>query len=83
MDDDTLFFDLEASGLHPTSHPVEVAWVAHDLTAARSNLIQPAEDWSDWDWHFEAEGVHKLSRDWLFQHERILREHGRSTRDDD
>lgn len=57
-----IFFDVEASGLHLTSYPVEVAWVAHDLSRGWSALIQPAPGWGELDWNAESGRVHGISR---------------------
>jgi hypothetical protein len=63
--DQKFFLDVEASGLHATSYPVEVAWVSHDLSAAWSALIRPAKDWGEADWSWESEKVHGISRNQL------------------
>ena len=54
--------DLEASGLHRGSYPVEVGWVSHDLAEGGSLLIRPAAEWGEELWSHEAERVHGLSR---------------------
>jgi hypothetical protein len=55
------FFDLEASGLHVTSFPVEVAWVSHDLSTGYTACIKPARDWTELDWNAESAAVHGLT----------------------
>jgi hypothetical protein len=57
-----IFFDVEASGLHITSYPVEVAWVSHDLLRGWSALIRPALSWGELDWNAESGRVHGISR---------------------
>lgn len=57
-----IFFDVEASGLHATSYPLEVAWVSHDLLRGWSTLIRPAAGWGELDWNAESEKVHRISR---------------------
>lgn len=57
-----LFVDLEASGLHPDSYPVELGWSG---SSEGSCLIRPEPGWTHWD--PEAEAVHGLSRDALFK----------------
>jgi len=57
-----IFFDVEASGLHLTSYPIEVAWVSHDLSRGWSGLIRPATGWGELDWNPESGKVHGISR---------------------
>lgn len=57
-----IFLDVEASGLHFTSYPVEVAWVSHDLLRGWSALIRPAAAWGELDWNPESGRVHGISR---------------------
>ncbi len=57
-----VFLDIEASGLHPTSYPVEVGWCRQDLTAAWSSLIRPAPAWGEDDWSPAAESIHRIGR---------------------
>lgn len=56
-----IFLDLEASGLHRTSYPIEVGWAFLDLSAA-GFLLRPAPEWTAWDWSFESEKIHGISR---------------------
>ena len=56
------FFDFEASGLHATSHPVEVAWVSHDLTQGWSTIIRPAPTWLEQDVDPISEDIHGIPR---------------------
>ncbi|HET7308203.1 MAG TPA: hypothetical protein VFK24_10400 [Gammaproteobacteria bacterium] len=53
------FLDFEASGLHPDSYPIEVAWSLPD-GRIETRLIQPHEDWTHWD--ANAEAMHGISR---------------------
>ncbi|WP_096703300.1 hypothetical protein [Magnetospirillum sp. 15-1] len=57
-----IFIDVEASGLHPTSYPVEVAWVSHDLQQGWPALIRPASAWGELDWNAESGRIHGISR---------------------
>lgn len=59
------FVDVEASGLHKTSYPIEVAWCGLDLLPV-SMLIRPMPQWGLQDWSLESEKVHGISRDQLF-----------------
>jgi hypothetical protein len=56
-----IFLDLEASGLHRTSYPIEVGWAFLDLHA-EGFLLRPAPEWTGWDWSFESEKIHGISR---------------------
>ncbi len=58
--DKIVLLDLEASGLHATSFPTEVAWIAADLSEGYSAAIRPVAGWTDKDWSPEAEAVHGL-----------------------
>ena len=62
-----LAIDFEASCLprHGRSFPIEVA-IADERGAMRSWLIRPAPQWSDWTWTQEAETLHGLTRERLF-----------------
>lgn len=53
--------DIEASGLHPTSYPIEVAVRVNGTM--HSWLIRPEQHWTHWD--EEAERLHGLSRELL------------------
>jgi len=62
--------DFEASGLGPSSYPIEVAWSLSD-GSIKEHLINPdtaptAEDWTGWDWNSQA--VHGLAREYLLAH---------------
>ncbi len=54
-----VFLDFEASSLGKKSFPVEVAWIFED-GRARSHLVRPAPDWTDW--AADAEHIHGLTR---------------------
>lgn len=54
-----LFIDVEASGLGPTSYPIEIGWADLDGRTG-SVLIRPAASWTYWD--EEAELLHCISR---------------------
>jgi hypothetical protein len=58
--DKIVLLDLEASGLHATSFPTEVAWVTADLSAGYSAAIRPVSGWTAKDWSPDAEAVHGL-----------------------
>jgi DNA polymerase III epsilon subunit-like protein len=59
-----LCIDLEASGLHEGSFPIELGWAGPD---GRSGawLIRPAAEWTLEDWDEDAEAVHGISWDEL------------------
>lgn len=61
MEDRIIFVDVEAGGLHRTSYPIEVGWAFLDLSA-ESFLLRPAPEWSEWDWSFESQKIHGISR---------------------
>lgn len=60
------FLDFEASSLSPNSYPIEVAWSGRD-GSIEGHLISPAgiDHWVDWD--SEAEKVHGIPRETLYQ----------------
>lgn len=58
------FVDVEASGLHATSYPIEVGWCGLDLKPV-SMLIKPLPEWGPNDWSYQAEQVHGISRETL------------------
>jgi hypothetical protein len=55
-----LILDIEASGLHPTSFPIEIAWTGW-ATPTKSFLIQPVAHWAIEDWDDVAEDLHHIS----------------------
>jgi len=57
-----ILLDVEASGLHPSAYPVEIAWCRHDLTAGWSTLVRPAPSWGEDDWSPESERIHGIGR---------------------
>ena len=67
-----VIIDCEASclaGDGRRSYPIEVAAGLPETGAIRSWLIKPERQWLDeWDWHYEAELVHRLTRDHLLAH---------------
>lgn len=62
-----IFIDIEASGLHPDSYPIEIAWVMAD-GQTESYLIDPSPitRWTHWDPN--AERLHGISRTKLFSY---------------
>jgi len=56
-----LFLDVEASGLHAGSYPIEVGWCGLDLIAT-SFLIRPHVTWTEDDWSVTSERVHGIAR---------------------
>lgn len=60
------FIDLEASGLHARSWPVEVGWVFADGDPI-SYLVRPQDDWLKEGWDDSAEQLHGLSKDFLMR----------------
>lgn len=61
------FIDVEASGFSSSSYPIEVGLVLPS-GEAYCTLILPESDWVHWD--HEAEKIHRITRDILFQHGR-------------
>jgi DNA polymerase III epsilon subunit-like protein len=55
-----LFLDVEASGLHAGSYPIEVGWCGLDL-AATSFLIRPHATWTEDNWSVTSERVHGIT----------------------
>jgi hypothetical protein len=68
------FLDFEASGLHAESYPIEVAWVAADLSAGYSACIRPTTEWFGLAWSGTSEGIHGLSLEKLQAHGEDVRE---------
>ena len=64
-----VILDFEAScapGDGRRSYPVEVAAGLPETGEIRIWLIKPERDWLDaWDWYYEAEKLHRLTRDHL------------------
>ena len=57
--------DLEASGIHPESYPVQVAW-SDPKGTVECHLIRPEPEWTHWDPN--AERLHGISRDTAVEH---------------
>src|SRR4051794_14805095 len=53
--------DIEASGLGPTSYPIEVGLAMLENEAAWSALIRPDEDWLDDEWDDIAAELHGVT----------------------
>jgi hypothetical protein len=62
-----LAIDFEASCLprHGRSYPIEVG-IADETGAVRSWLIRPAAQWRGWTWTQEAQALHRLTLEQLF-----------------
>lgn len=58
------FIDLEASGLHPLSWPIEVGWCFLSGSPV-TDLIRPDDGWAQEAWDEAAEELHGISRDEL------------------
>lgn len=56
--------DIEASGIHKNSYPIEIGFVLAD-GQSYCTLIQPAPGWSHWD--TKAERLHGIEREKLLQ----------------
>lgn len=54
-----LFLDVEASGLHASSFPIEVGWCDLQLTAG-SFLIRPVQAWGEEGWSYVSERIHGI-----------------------
>lgn len=59
--EELVFIDVEASGLHHGSYPIEVGWCGLDLQP-NSFLIKPAPDWTEREWSGQAERIHGIAR---------------------
>lgn len=59
-----IILDCEASGLGPTSYPIQIAWLNVKTGESDSFYIKPSENWTDWDPN--AEDVHNIPRERLF-----------------
>ncbi|WP_250657070.1 hypothetical protein [Alkalimarinus coralli] len=58
-----VIFDIEASGLHPESYPIEIAWQdSNEPSHFDSFFIRPTSNWTYWDDYAETE-IHCTSRD--------------------
>lgn len=57
-----IILDVEASGLDPSSYPIEIAWQHRaNPNLFDSFLIKPIATWTHWDPYAEA-NLHRLSR---------------------
>ena len=63
--------DLEASGFGRGSYPIEVGIALAD-GSVHALLIKPANGWDHWD--EKAEAIHGITRDYLQEHGKTLRE---------
>lgn len=57
---DLVFVDIEASGLHGGSYPIEIGWADIDLNAG-SFLLSPHDTWTKLDWDPMSEKVHGIA----------------------
>jgi hypothetical protein len=55
-----IILDVEASGLHEDSYPIQVAWLNTDTGEEDSFYIKPEEEWTYWD--INAEDIHNIPR---------------------
>lgn len=58
-----VIIDVEASGLHPASYPIEIAWYDFETQESDSFLVKPTSYWTYWD--PEAEGIHGIKQEKL------------------
>ncbi|HVI90711.1 MAG TPA: hypothetical protein VM659_20605 [Dongiaceae bacterium] len=63
---DMLWLDVEASGLHIGSYPIEIGWCRIDLDPV-SFLIKPLKAWGSDDWSAASMNIHGISRNQLFE----------------
>lgn len=56
----SIIVDVEASGLHPDSYPIEIAWFDFETGESDAFLINPASYWTYWD--PVAEQIHGIDR---------------------
>jgi hypothetical protein len=59
--EDLIALDMEASGLHPGSYPIQFGWCTLSLVPGSFYLRRP-EAWTDRDWSWDSEVVHGISR---------------------
>ena len=58
-----IILDIEASGLHLDSYPIEIAWQdSSEPSNSDSFFVRPASNWTFWDEYAETE-IHHISRD--------------------
>jgi len=60
-----VILDIEASGLHDDSYPIQVAWLNPKTGEEDSFYITPEDEWTYWDEN--AEEIHKIPRERLYQ----------------
>jgi len=58
-----LIVDCEASGLHPESYPIQVAWIDVNTKETDTFYIKPHDTWLHWD--YNAEDIHNIPRELL------------------
>lgn len=58
------FLTIDASSYEDTAHPVAIAWSLADGTV-KTTLIQPEEDWEDWDYALEE--LHGISQNTVYE----------------
>jgi hypothetical protein len=56
-----LVLDIEASGLHDSSYPIEIAYGDLDTSEINSHLITPTAKWKQSYWDPTAEKMHGIS----------------------
>lgn len=62
-----IIVDVEASGLHQESYPIEIAWQDSNKSSSfDSFFIRPASTWNFWDDYAETE-IHHISRDTIVE----------------
>lgn len=55
-----VFVDLEASGIHQASYPIEIGWSADDEGEPSSFLVRPTSGWTRADFTDAALAIHKI-----------------------
>lgn len=58
-----LIVDCEASGLHPESYPIQVAWIDVNTKETDVFYIKPHDTWLHWD--YNAQDIHNIRREML------------------
>jgi hypothetical protein len=58
-----IFFDFEASGLHPESYPIEIGIIHGDIKYQK--YIKPVYHWDYW--NNDAQAIHNITRETLFK----------------
>jgi DNA polymerase III epsilon subunit-like protein len=70
---DYLVLDIEASGLHQYSFPIEIAWCGPNVLA-KSFYIKPDKSWRIFNWSDDAQRLHGISLEAVIKQGRMPKE---------